>query len=80
MAGLMKRGNIFYVVWYVGKKEKRRSLRTDSLQIAKEKLRQFKSAKVQGDDLPLYIKPHNKPKHRPTESAFSVPLERSWHV
>ena len=53
MAGLIKRGNTFYVVWYVGKKEKRRSLRTDNLQIAKEKLRQFESAQVRGDDLPL---------------------------
>ena len=34
-------------------KIKRRSLRTDNLQIAKEKLRQFESAQVRGDELPL---------------------------
>lgn len=53
MAGLIKRGNIFYVQWYVGKKDKRRSLRTDRVQIAKEKLRQFESARIRGEDLPL---------------------------
>ena len=53
MAGLIKRGNIFYVQWYVGQKERRRSLRTDNLQIAKERLRQFESARIRGDDLPL---------------------------
>jgi succinate dehydrogenase/fumarate reductase flavoprotein subunit len=53
MAGLIGRGNIFYIQWYVGKKEKRRSLQTDSLQIAKEKLRQFESARARGDELPL---------------------------
>jgi len=53
MASLVKRGEIFYVQWRVGRKIKRRSLRTDSLQIAKEKLRQFESAQVRGDELPL---------------------------
>jgi hypothetical protein len=53
MASLVKRGESYYVQWRVGKKIKRRSLRTDSLQIAKEKLRQFESAKVRGDELPL---------------------------
>lgn len=28
MAGLIKRGKIYYIQWYGGKKEKRRSLRT----------------------------------------------------
>jgi hypothetical protein len=53
MAGLIKRGNIFYIQWYVGKKEKRRSLRTSNLQIAKERKRQFESAQLRGDELPL---------------------------
>ena len=53
MASLVKRGNNHYFQWRVGKKIKRRSLRTDSLQIAEEKLRQFESAQVRGDELPL---------------------------
>jgi len=53
MASLVKRGENYYVQWRVGKKIKRRSLRTDSLQIAKDKLRQFESARVRGDELPL---------------------------
>lgn len=53
MASLVQRGETYYVQWRVGRKIKRRSLRTDSLQIAKEKLRQFESAQVQGYDLPL---------------------------
>ncbi len=31
MAGLIKRGNVYYVQWYVGKTEKRRSLCTGSV-------------------------------------------------
>ena len=53
MASLVKRGENYYVQWRVGAKIKRQSLRTDSLQIAKEKLRQFESARIRGDDLPL---------------------------
>ncbi len=53
MAGLIKRGKIYYIQWYVGKKEKRRSLRTDSLQIAKEKLRQLESARHRGEESPF---------------------------
>lgn len=53
MASLVQRGENYYVQWRIGGKIKRRSLRTDSLQIAKEKLRQFESAQVRGDDLPL---------------------------
>jgi integrase len=53
MASLVQRGENYYVQWRVGSKIKRRSLRTDSLQLAKEKLRQFESAQVQGYDLPL---------------------------
>ncbi len=53
MACLVQRGDTYYVQWRVGRKIKRRSLRTGSLQIAKEKLRQFESAHVRGDELPL---------------------------
>jgi hypothetical protein len=53
MASLVKRGENYYVQWRIGKKIKRRSLRTDSLQIAKEKLRKFESAQLRGDELPL---------------------------
>ena len=53
MASLVKRNANYYVQWRVGAKIKRRSLRTGVLQIAKEKLRQFESAQMRGDDLPL---------------------------
>jgi len=53
MASLVKRGANYYVQWRVGAKIKRRSLRTGVLQIGKEKLRQFESAQMRGDDLPL---------------------------
>ena len=53
MASLKKRGKTYYVQYYVGGKAKRRSLETASLQIAKEKLRQFESAQFRGDDLAL---------------------------
>ena len=55
MASLVKRGNNYYFQWRVGKKIKRRSLWTDSLQVAKEKLRQFESAQVWGDELPFWF-------------------------
>ncbi len=53
MASLVKRNKKYYVQWRVGGKIKRRSLWTDNLQIAKEKLRQFESAQVRGEELPL---------------------------
>jgi integrase len=55
MASLIKRkeSKNYFVQWRVGGKLKRRSLRTDNLQIAKEKLRQFESAQVRGEELPL---------------------------
>jgi integrase len=53
MASLIKRGNFFHLQYYVGGKIKRRSLRTNNLQIAKEKLRQFESAQLRGEDNPL---------------------------
>ena len=43
MAGLIKRGKNYYMVWREGDKQKRRSLATGSYQIAKEKKRKFES-------------------------------------
>src|SRR5690242_20599449 len=56
MAGLHKRGNVYYALFYVGKKQKRVSLETDSLQLAKEKVRQLESALYRGNDNPLPTK------------------------
>jgi hypothetical protein len=49
MASLKKRGSTFYIQYYCGAKQHRVSAGTDSLQIAKEKLRQFESAQMRGD-------------------------------
>jgi integrase len=79
MASLIKRGDTFHIQWYEGRTKRRRSLKTDSLQIAKEKLRQFESARYRGADCPL-----------PTRTPFSEVVaayiehmkahrpERSW--
>lgn len=56
MAGLHKRGSIYYAIYYVGKKQKRVSLETSSLQLAKEKLRQLESALYRGNDNSLPTK------------------------
>ena len=53
MASLKKRGDSYQIQWYEGGRQRRRSLGTDSLQIAKEKLRQFESAHYRGDGCPL---------------------------
>jgi len=53
MASLIQRGKKFYLQYYVGGKPRRKSLGTDSRQIAREKLRQFESAQARGDDNPL---------------------------
>ncbi len=50
MASLIKRNGTFYLQWYVGAKIRRQSLRTKTLQVAKEKLRQFQSAQHRGID------------------------------
>jgi integrase len=51
MASLKKRpGNpVYYIQFYVGTKQRRISTETESLQLAKEKLRQFQSAEARGD-------------------------------
>jgi len=49
MAGLIQRGSIYYAVYYIGEKQKRRSLQTDCLQIAKEKLRDLEKSIFRGN-------------------------------
>lgn len=56
MAGLIKRGKKYYLVFLDGEKEKRVSLKTESLQIAKEKKRRFESRKLAGHASPLPTK------------------------
>jgi integrase len=53
MASLLKRANIYYAQYYVGSRQKRISLNTSSLQIAREKIRQLESAKFRGEANPL---------------------------
>lgn len=53
MASLIKRNGNFHIQWYEGQKKRRRSLRTDSIQVAKEKLRQFESAQFRGVECPM---------------------------
>ena len=48
MAGLIKRGKKYYMVWREGEKQKRKSLGTESFQIAKVKKRQFESKLLGG--------------------------------
>ncbi len=65
MAGLIKRGKKYYLVFHEGQKEKRMSLGTESLQIAKEKKRQFESKKLAGHSSPL-----------PTKTSLSTILDK----
>ncbi len=53
MASLKKRGDTYFAQYYVGKTQKRINLYTDSLQIAKEQLRQPESALYLETDIPL---------------------------
>ena len=50
MASLIKRRQVYYAQFMLGKKAKRVSLDTNSLQVAKEKLRKIESAMVRGLD------------------------------
>jgi hypothetical protein len=56
MASLKKRGNKYYLQYYIGGVQHRKSLGTSSLQIAKERKRQFESAMLRQDDIPLPTK------------------------
>ena len=53
MASLSDRNGIYYAQWYIGTKQKRVSLKTDSLQVAKERLRRIEAQLAQGADDPL---------------------------
>lgn len=53
MACLKQRGETFYLQWYEGCRQRRRSLETTSFQAAKEKLRPFESAQHRGEAHPL---------------------------
>lgn len=53
MASLKMRGGVWYVQVCEGGQVRRHSLRTSSIQIAKERLRQIESAKLRGADCPL---------------------------
>lgn len=56
MASLKKRGKTYYAQYYLGGEQKRVSLGTNSLQVAKEKIRQIESALARGTDIPLPTK------------------------
>jgi len=49
MAGLIKRGNTYHAIYYLGGEERRRSLETSSYQVAKERLRQLEASLAVGD-------------------------------
>ena len=85
MASLKKRGDTFYAQYYIGTKQKRVCLDTDSLQIAKEKLRQLESNLARGIANPLstrtpigevldayvkHIRAHKTPKSAQTEIYY----------
>jgi len=53
MASLKKRGSTYYAQYYVGKVQKRVNLYTESLQVAKEKVRQLEPALFRETDIPL---------------------------
>ena len=53
MASLVKRNKTYYLQYYLAGKQKRVNLHTENQKIAREKLRQFESARYRGDDSPL---------------------------
>ena len=56
MASLKKRGDSYQIQYYVGSKQRRIGLGRLPLQLAKEQLRQFESARLRGIDNPLPTK------------------------
>ncbi|QXE85518.1 site-specific integrase [Geomonas nitrogeniifigens] len=56
MASLKKRGRAYYAQYYDNGKQKRVNLHTESLQVAKEKLRQIESAQFREEEIPLTTK------------------------
>ncbi|MFT3784922.1 MAG: tyrosine-type recombinase/integrase [Tepidisphaeraceae bacterium] len=65
MPSLIERNGIYYIQYCVSGKARRVSTQTESLQLAKEKLRQFESAQLRGHDNPL-----------PTRTPIADVLER----
>ncbi|HRK29888.1 MAG TPA: hypothetical protein PLD59_02325 [Tepidisphaeraceae bacterium] len=53
MASLIQRSDTYYITDRLSGRIIRRSLRTDSLQLAKERLRKYQSAEIRGVDSPL---------------------------
>lgn len=53
MAYLFQRGNRYHLKYYIAGKQKEASLRTSSLQVAREKMRKFESALATGNDSTL---------------------------
>ena len=53
MASLIQRNGVYYIQICNGGKARRVSTKTNSLQLAKEQLRQFESAKLRGVANPL---------------------------
>src|SRR5690606_9327214 len=53
MAYLRKRNGFYSIRYSIGNRERQKALGTTCLQVAKEKLRQFESARAQGDTNPL---------------------------
>jgi hypothetical protein len=53
MALLKKRNGQYYAQWYEGARQRRVSLRTDSVQIAKARLRKVEARLEQGDENPV---------------------------
>ena len=53
MASLKRRGKTYYAQYYVGSKQKRICLRTESYQVAREKIRKLESSLARGDENPL---------------------------
>ena len=53
MASLTKRGKVYYVRYWAGKKQRRVCLHTKSYAVAKEKVREIESSMARGADPPL---------------------------
>ena len=78
MASLKKRGETYYAQYYVGSKQKRVCLGTDSYQIAREKLRRLESAQYRGEENPLPSRtPLPKILQRYAEHIRTIKTEKS---
>jgi len=73
MASLKRRGEAFQIQYYAGGKQKRVGLGRIPYQLAKEKLRQFESARARGDDSPF-------PTRTPIAQVVAAYVEHIRHV